>query len=229
MKFSLTTSGVTFQSVSGGIQISVEGRAILSEAAFGELQQAVQIAGQLSGFDAAQPVIVGTVDHAPVATAIAPAPQEAPQTPPAAEPDAAAPAPAADSAAPRAITYPGYTKRGPQQSAQRYAGGGTRLSVAAPRAAAKPTNSSGEPRQRGALVKYMLEWFAANPGPQTVDAVAAAAEAGNWSEAQALRAAVIAALRRSRDSIQRNPDGTFNLVNQSAPRAGRIVRRPARR
>lgn len=76
----------------------------------------------------------------------------------------------------------------------------------------------------------MTEWFAGNPGPQHLDSVVTAAKDGNWTQASAVRPAVIAGLRRAQTQIRRSPDGTFSLVQKVKDiRPGRIVRRPRQR
>jgi len=205
MRFSLSTTGITLQGDGGDVTLTTDGPVTLNRNALAELLAAVEVAAKLCGATAGEAQAAPSVGSTPAGPAPAP---EALQSP-----------------------YPGPVKRGPRRTADRAGPGRGARPAAEP---GKPHRApmqtvGGDRRQRGPLVKYMIEWLAANPGEHTVDAIVAAAEDGSWSEAKALRAAIIAALRRARHKIQRHSNGKFSLVDKTKPPPGKIVRRPARR
>ncbi|GEM_PF-3423854 len=248
MQFRLSTSGIALESVVGGIRVSADRDVILDQAGLDELYRAVSMARTLM-VELSGPVAETAMAEPPAAPAAAPvAAARVALVPVAAAPVARAPVAAAP-VAPAVHAIPvaaahgheGPIKRGPVQSAARAGIGGRgipRERVPVPHTAPRPVPHRSAPaanpaapkvgrpsnsRQRGALVKHMVDWLTENPGRHSVDAIVAAAEAGLWSKAKALRPAVIAALRRSRHKIQRHPNNTFGLV--APPRAGRVVRR----
>lgn len=229
MNFSLVVHGLRLEKAAAGVRVSVEGDgAYLSAQALAECVEVMQMVQRLNAF--------GTGASAPTAL---PLPVVQAPTPTAGDSLVEVVGPAGVSAAADpAASHIGPTKRGPGQSAVR--AGSVDEVVPQPvrkqgglRAASHPATLTqrGKSRQRGALVRLMVEWFADNPGPRTLDEVVKAAEDGHWTQAQSVRPAIIAALRRTRKQIQRNADGTFQPATPTKKGLppGRIVRRPRRR
>ena len=241
MDFHIGIHGVALRHVDGGIAVGVgNNQVVLNNEAFAQLCKAMQFIQTIGGTTPSTEQALLTPDAAPVARASAatvinvPAAQSAPPVVAAARLDADA-----ATETPTASAYPGPTKRGPRQAAARAGSMGdsqrravptpaTTNGLRSPNPTADLTQRGGQ-RQRGALVRLMVEWFAANPGPRSLDEVVSAAEMGSWTQAQSVRPAVIAALRRVRKQVQRNGDGTFNLTPTSTHKPARFVRRPRQR
>ena len=228
MNFQVNIHGLTLSRQGAGMHLQIgDSATALSGAQFNELVDALKLMRKMTklGGDAA-PAAQATVAPVIAATPVAAA---TPATP------APIATPAATAAAP-ASAHVGPTKRGPKQSAGR---AGHRNDPA-PRSAEAPAAPSSHPakltqrgkqRERGALVRLMIEWFEKNPGDRELDEVVEAAEQGHWTQAVSVKPAVIAALRRSRSKVQRNADGTFALVTAAKKPLppGRVVRRQRRR